>query len=310
MADINEQGMIIRSYIWGPGVDNLLSMTVYTGSTPVIYYPLKDHLGTIHALANSYGTVVESYSYNAWGEVLGVYDKNGNHITESNLGNRYLWQGREYHWKTGLYYFRARWYDPVTGRWLSNDPIGISGGLNQYVFCGNNPVNFRDPSGRYAHIVIGAVIGGVAGGIGGAISGDGVGRGIISGAAGGAVFAATFNPALSAATAAGLGTIGAGIAAGATAGAASGLATGVIKESFDVVKPNGRFSMGDVGGSIGVGTLTGGVLGPIGSLNTVAVAEGSVSATKAVITEQTLNFDVNLYQELFPDSNQRKKPCP
>ena len=40
-----------------------------------------------------------------------------------------------------------RWYDPVTGRWLSNDPIGISGGLNQYVFCNNNPVNFRDPFG-------------------------------------------------------------------------------------------------------------------------------------------------------------------
>jgi hypothetical protein len=40
-----------------------------------------------------------------------------------------------------------RGYDPITGRWLSNDPIGISGGLNQYVFCNNNPVNFRDPFG-------------------------------------------------------------------------------------------------------------------------------------------------------------------
>jgi len=40
-----------------------------------------------------------------------------------------------------------RWYDPVTGRWLSKDPIGIAGGLNQYVFCRNNPVNFRDPFG-------------------------------------------------------------------------------------------------------------------------------------------------------------------
>ncbi|MEI8352035.1 MAG: RHS repeat-associated core domain-containing protein [bacterium] len=40
-----------------------------------------------------------------------------------------------------------RWYEPVTGRWLSNDPIGISGGLNQYVFCNNNPVNNIDPFG-------------------------------------------------------------------------------------------------------------------------------------------------------------------
>ena len=40
-----------------------------------------------------------------------------------------------------------RWYDPVTGRWLSKDPVGISGGVNQYVFCGNDPVNRRDPFG-------------------------------------------------------------------------------------------------------------------------------------------------------------------
>ncbi len=65
----------------------------------------------------------------------------------SALGNRYLWQGREYSWSTGLYSFRARWYDPLTGRWLSPDPIGISGGLNLYVFCGNDPVNNRDPWG-------------------------------------------------------------------------------------------------------------------------------------------------------------------
>ena len=65
----------------------------------------------------------------------------------SAVGNRYLWQGQRISWKTGLYYFRTRWYDPITGRFLSNDPIGISGGLDQYVFAGNNPVNFRDPFG-------------------------------------------------------------------------------------------------------------------------------------------------------------------
>ncbi len=68
----------------------------------------------------------------------------------SALGNRYLWQGREYSWSTGLYSFRARWYDPLTGRWLSPDPIGINGGLNLYVFCGNSPVNFVDPLGLCA----------------------------------------------------------------------------------------------------------------------------------------------------------------
>lgn len=51
-----------------------------------------------------------------------------------------------------------RWYDPVTGRWLSKDPIGISGGLNQYVFCANNPVNFRDPEGKLAGYIVSGVL--------------------------------------------------------------------------------------------------------------------------------------------------------
>jgi len=71
----------------------------------------------------------------------------GTQLTESKIGNRYCWQGREYSWVTRLYYFRARWYDPITGRWLSNDPIGIAGSLNQYEFCYNDPVKVIDPSG-------------------------------------------------------------------------------------------------------------------------------------------------------------------
>jgi RHS repeat-associated protein len=98
--------------------------------------------------------VAERYEYDAWGNVMGVFDGNGGSLPSSVLGNRYLFQGREYSWAThaawdgaGLYYFRARYYDPSTGRWLSNDPIGISGGLNQYAFCANNPVMFGDPFG-------------------------------------------------------------------------------------------------------------------------------------------------------------------
>ena len=48
---------------------------------------------------------------------------------------------------TGLVHFGARWYDPATGRWISKDPILLAGGLNLYVFCGNDPVNLSDPSG-------------------------------------------------------------------------------------------------------------------------------------------------------------------
>lgn len=52
---------------------------------------------------------------------------------------RYRFHGRERSAATGLASFRMRWYDPVTGRWLSKDPIGLGGGLNLYAFCDGNP---------------------------------------------------------------------------------------------------------------------------------------------------------------------------
>ena len=147
IADVDATGGVLRAYVWGTGVDNLLAMTVYTGTVAQTYYAIKDHLGSIQAMVDSNGTVVEQYSYDAWGKVLSIKNGSGTAITKSAIGNRVLWQGREYSYSTGLYYFRARWYEPITGRWLSNDPIGISGGLNQYVFCGDNPINFVDPFG-------------------------------------------------------------------------------------------------------------------------------------------------------------------
>jgi len=74
-----------------------------------------------------------------------VYDENGTEIDQSAIGNRYLSQCCEYSSSTSLYNFRARYYNPEAARWLSKDAVGISGGLNQYVAFGNNPVNFIDP---------------------------------------------------------------------------------------------------------------------------------------------------------------------
>ena len=71
-------------------------------------------------------------------------------ITSRNIAlavNRYRFQCREWSAATGLVNFRARWYDAVTGRWLSKEPIGLSGGLNLYAFCGNDPGNNFDPFG-------------------------------------------------------------------------------------------------------------------------------------------------------------------
>ena len=149
IADVTAGGALLRSYTWGPGIDNLLALTVHTGTTARTYYAIKDHLGSVHALVDAAGSIVEQYRFDAWGRTT-VYDGVGTPLAQSAIGNRCVWQGREISWSTGLYYFRARWYDPVTGRWLSNDLIGVRGGLNQYVFCGTNPANFVDPFGQCA----------------------------------------------------------------------------------------------------------------------------------------------------------------
>lgn len=54
---------------------------------------------------------------------------------------------RELDAATGLYYVRNRWYDPVVGRFVSEDPIRLGGGINLYVYAENRPVNGRDPLG-------------------------------------------------------------------------------------------------------------------------------------------------------------------
>lgn len=145
VAEVSGFGAVRKSYAYGPGVDNILSMTT-CGATTNTYYYLKDHLGSVLAVADETGAVVESYSYDAWGRVS-VYGPTGEPIAASAIGNRILFQGREYSSASGLYFFRARWYDPITGRWLSNDPIGILGGVNQYTALGNNPVNIVDSFG-------------------------------------------------------------------------------------------------------------------------------------------------------------------
>lgn len=64
--------------------------------------------------------------------------------------------GQQYDQGSELYCMRARYYDPELGRFLSEDPIGISGGLNLYAYAGNDPVNVADPSGMAAttHIIV------------------------------------------------------------------------------------------------------------------------------------------------------------
>ena len=142
LADIDEEGNVLRAYLWGPGVDNLLAVRVGGRN----YAALTDIQGTVWGYADERGEIVARWTYDAWGNVL------SEEIAESAEALRfvrYRFQGREFSRATGLTNFRARWYDPTTGRWLSKDPIRLNGGLNQYEFCFNDSINYVDREGEY-----------------------------------------------------------------------------------------------------------------------------------------------------------------
>ena len=149
VADLSSDGTLLRSYTWGVGIDNLLAVTLYGGDSTNTLYAVTDPLGTVHALVGTNGVPAVTYAYDSWGNLLSV---SGDESPAASL--RFTWQGREYSHATGLYSFRARWYDPASGRWLSKDPIGLEGGLNLYEAFGNNPVCFRDPEGDNPIIIV------------------------------------------------------------------------------------------------------------------------------------------------------------
>jgi len=120
---------------------------------PQKFYTIRDCLDSIMGLVDSSGSIVARYDYDAWGNPITVVVSSAYMYTLTNFC--YRWQCCEYvplisdnTIRTGLYYFRNRWYDPVAGRFLSKGPIGFDGGdLNLYVFCNNDLVNNRDPYG-------------------------------------------------------------------------------------------------------------------------------------------------------------------
>ncbi len=110
-------------------------------------------------IAQNAGGAISYYVYNAHGDTTALFDTNGNRVYKydigafgNNLSNsgtgtaaKFVYNGQYYDSETGLYYLRNRYYDPTTGRFTQEDPA--KDGLNWYVYCGNDPVNFVDPWG-------------------------------------------------------------------------------------------------------------------------------------------------------------------
>ncbi|MGV9560233.1 RHS repeat-associated core domain-containing protein [Streptomyces sp. NPDC003522] len=128
------------------GLDEFLTRT--EGGKTQVY--LTDALGTVVGLANTDGTVATTYAYDPGGTPT---------ASGTTSSNPYTFTGREDD-GTGLLYYRNRYYDPQTGRFISQDPIGHAGGTNLYQYALSSPTTYTDPSGN-SPMIAACVIGGL-----------------------------------------------------------------------------------------------------------------------------------------------------
>ncbi len=144
VRDGNDQ--VKRQFIYGNGIDEVVRLDTYNGSTIAPYYFHSNGIGSTTAVTEANGQVVERYQYDFYGMPT-FMDAASNVIPNSAIGNNILFQGREYEPETNFYYYRARHFDPIMGRFLQVDPMGYQDSLNLYQAFNMNPLNFVDPMG-------------------------------------------------------------------------------------------------------------------------------------------------------------------
>jgi RHS repeat-associated protein len=121
----------------------VLGALAQVNGTPTASFYQYDGRGTVRMLTNSAGAVTDEYEYDAFGNLIS---------STGSTPNAYLYRGEQFDSDLGLYYLRARWYNPVTGRFMTRDPYSGSiydpASLHRYNYGRANPANYIDPSGR------------------------------------------------------------------------------------------------------------------------------------------------------------------
>ena len=132
-AEFDETGADVSRYIWGYGLAGL-------GYQEKFYGVHRDEQLSTGWITGGAGSLENAYEYDAFGVLLGSYGK---------VPGRLLYGGPQYDTEVEQYYLRARYYNPVIGRFMQADTYR-GDGLNLYAYCANNPVMYYDPSGRNA----------------------------------------------------------------------------------------------------------------------------------------------------------------
>lgn len=162
VEETNTSGVVQKRYVWGEGIDEILKATLpdaadidgdtITAEQVDLYYH-HNSLGSVVAVTDAAGTVKESYRYSAFG-TPSIYNAAGSVISTTAVKQPFLFTGARWDFEeaSGLYQMRHRFYDPIVGRFVSRDPLGLWGDPSQngngQGYCGHNPVNRVDPLGE------------------------------------------------------------------------------------------------------------------------------------------------------------------
>ncbi len=128
-------GAVQRRYAYGP---RRISETQLLDGTWTSHWYGYDGEGHVRSLTEATGAVTDTHDYDAFGNVVG---------SAGTTPNAYRYRGEQWDADLGLYYLRARWYNPATGRFLSRDPPDTG---NKYAYAAADPVNGSDPTGMFA----------------------------------------------------------------------------------------------------------------------------------------------------------------
>ncbi len=133
LEELDAAGNVTARYNRGPWFDEPLSIL----QSGIVSYYEADGLGSISSVSGS-GSLTDTYTYDSYGKTMT--------LTGTTV-NPYRYTGRELDAETGLYYYRARYYDTTTGRFLNEDPVRFAAGINFYDYVSNAPTGWVDGTG-------------------------------------------------------------------------------------------------------------------------------------------------------------------